>query len=76
MSKIKYICPTCKNTNVFSPAWIGINDPSEVVWQDDHSYCMDCEVYIERCEPLDEALVCTSDDPKDHQGDTCPIHEA
>jgi hypothetical protein len=20
--------------------------------------------------------ICTSDDPNDHQGDTCPIHEA
>ena len=23
-----------------------------------------------------EALACTSDDPNNHQGDTCPIHEA
>ena len=63
MSKIKYICPNCENANVFSPAWIGINDPSEVVWQEDHSYCMDCDHHIERCEPVDVQLRFTNYDP-------------
>ena len=34
----------------------------------DDRVCADC--YKE------DNLACTSDDPNNHQGDTCPIHEA
>lgn len=32
------------------------------------------ERWKEKCANI-AALLCTSDDPNDHQGDTCPIHE-
>jgi len=47
--------------------------------QDDESTCPedDCLLCIRGYE-MDsdtEDLFCTSDDPTNHQGDTCPIHE-
>jgi hypothetical protein len=50
-----------------------------------HWFCMDerhdipcdfiqCSVCISDCNG--PVLRCTSDDPNNHQGDTCPVHEA
>ena len=38
-----YVCYHCGSNRVFSDAWVGVNDPAEVLGPYDTKFCSDCE---------------------------------
>lgn len=39
---IRYYCRGCGSENVYADAWVGLNDPTDVLGPYDTFYCMGC----------------------------------
>jgi hypothetical protein len=63
MAKTKWVCRKCGSAAVYSDAWVGVNDESDILGPYDDKYCAHCEgeCRIEEV-PADTPEPATSDD--------------